>query len=179
MSRFRRLARVIINVCSAVVLLSTAYATQASSFSEAFKHFVLGPEANAGTLPAVQLPATSQASNCMQCHNGSAGPQINMKHAGTPMRFRGALSIDHPIGMDYHRTASKRPDTYVALARMDKRILFEDGKVTCVSCHRTKSEPAAVSGVSQTQFSSQQCNVGTGYNTGLSRTRLCMSCHAM
>ena len=179
MSRFSRLARVLIGVCSTVVLLGTSYATHAGSFSDAFKNFVLGPEANAGTLPAVQLPATSQASNCMQCHNGNAGPRINMKHAGTPMQFRGHISIDHPVGMDYSRYAHKSPDTYVVPARIDNRILFEDGKVTCVSCHRTKSEPAAVSGVSQTQSSSQQCNVGTGYNTGLSRTRLCMGCHSM
>jgi hypothetical protein len=179
MSRFRGLVRVIIGVCSTVVLLGVSYATHASSFSDAFKNFVLGPEANAGTLPAVQLPATSQASKCMQCHNGSAGPQINMKHAETPMQFRGHLSINHPVGMDYNRYAYKSPATYVAPVRMDKRILFEDGKVTCVSCHRTKSEPATLSGVSQTQASGQQCNVGIGYTTGPNRTRLCMGCHAM
>ena len=179
MSRFSRLARVIIGVCSTVVLLGTSYATHAGSFSDAFKNFVLGPEANAGTLPAVQLPATSQASNCMQCHNGNAGPRINMKHAGTPMQFRGHLSIDHPVGMDYSQYAFKSPDTYVVPARMDKRILFENGKVTCVSCHQIKNEPVAQADVIHTQTASQRCNVGTGYTTGSNQTRLCMGCHNM
>ena len=179
MSRFSRLARVIIGVFSTVVLLGTSYATHAGSFSDAFKNFVLGPEANAGTLPAVQLPATSQASNCMQCHNGNAGPQINMKHAGTPMQFRGHLSIDHPVGMDYNRYAHKSPDTYVVPARMDKRILFEEGKVTCVSCHQIENEPVAQSDGIYTQTGSQHCNVGPGYTTGSNRSRLCMGCHNM
>ncbi len=179
MSRFRRLARVIIAVCSTVVLLGTPYATQAGSFSDTFKNFVLGPEAHAGTLPAVQLPATSQARNCMQCHNGSAGPQIAMKHAGTPMRFRGHISIDHPVGMNYNQYAYKNPQSYVAPARMDKRIVFENGAVTCVSCHQIESEPVARLNGTHTQTGSQQCNVGTGYTTGSNRTRLCMGCHNM
>lgn len=179
MSSFRRLARVLFGVGATVVLLGSSWAAQAGSFSDAFKDFVLGSQANAGTLPAVQLPATSEASNCMQCHNGSAGPRIAMKHSETPMQFRGHLSIDHPVGMDYNRYAHKSPDTYVLPARMDKRILFENGKVTCVSCHSTKSEPAALPDVAQTRTGSQQCNVGTGYTTGPNRTRLCLSCHTM
>jgi hypothetical protein len=179
MSRFRRLARVIVAVWATTVLLGASPTTQAGSFSDAFKNFVLGPEASAGTLPAVQLPPASQASSCMQCHNGSAGPRINMKHAGTAMAFRGQLNIDHPVGMDYNRYAYKSPDTYVLPVRMDSRILFEDGKVTCVSCHRTKRETAAVADMVQTQISGQQCNVDTGYTTGPNRTQLCMSCHTM
>jgi len=179
MSRFSHLARVMIGVCSTVVLLGTSYAAHAGSFSDAFKNFVLGAEANAGTLPAVQLPSTSQASNCMQCHSGNAGPRITMKHAGTPMQFRGHLSIDHPVGMDYNRYAYKNPDTYVVPARMDKRILFENGKVTCVSCHQIKNEPVAQADVIHTRTASQRCNVGTGYTTGSSQTRLCMGCHNM
>lgn len=102
-----------------------------------------------------------------------------MKHAGTPMQFRGHLSIDHPVGMDYNRYAYKNPDTYVVPARMDKRILFENGKVTCVSCHQIKNEPVAQADVIHTRTASQRCNVGTGYTTGSSQTRLCMGCHNM
>jgi len=178
MNRFRHLARVIASVSSAV-LLGMSCAVHAGSFSDTFRNFVLGPEAHAGTLPAVQLPVSSQASNCMQCHNGSAGPRVNMKHAGTPMQFRGHLSIDHPVGMDYNQYAYKRPESYVMPTRVDARILFEDGKVTCVSCHQTESEQVALSGVTQTRTGSQLCNVGAGYTTGPNRTRLCMGCHNM
>ncbi|MFQ5643618.1 MAG: hypothetical protein ACE5FQ_07955 [Thiogranum sp.] len=178
MSRFRRLARVLTGVFSIVVLLGTSSA-YAGSFSDAFKNFVLGPEASAGTLPAVQLPATSQARSCMQCHNGSSGPRINMKHAGTAMQFRGHLSLDHPVGMDYNQYAYKRPESYVMPARMDARILFEEGKITCVSCHSTENEPADRSNGAQARADSQNCNVGAGYTTGMNRTRLCMGCHNM
>lgn len=174
MSRFRHLARVIISM--SVLMLGTASAAHAGNFSDAFKNFVLGAEANASTLPAVQLPVASLARNCMQCHNGNAGPQINMKHAGTAMQFRG-ININHPVGMDYGQYAYKRPESYVMPTRVDARILFEDGKVTCVSCHQTEVSPVAVSNITQT--GTQQCNVGTGYTTGQNRTRLCMGCHTM
>jgi len=179
MNRFRQLARVIIGVCSTAMLLGMSCAVYAGGFSDTFRNFVLGPEAHAGTLPAVQLPVTSQARNCMQCHNGSAGLRVNMKPAGTPMQFRGHLSIDHPVGMDYKQYAYKRPESYVMPVRMTKRILFEDGKVTCVSCHRTESAPVTLSGVAQTRSGSQHCNVETGYTTGPNRTQLCMGCHNM
>ena len=176
MSKFSYLARGIIGICSTVLMLSTSYTAHAGGFSDAFKNFVLGSEVSAGTLPAVQLPAASLSSTCMQCHNGSAGPHINMKPAGTPMQFSGT-SIDHPIGMDYDQYAYKRPESYVLPARMDGRILFEDGKVTCVSCHQTEATPVALSSIAQTD--TPHCNVGAGYTTGSSRTRLCMGCHTM
>ncbi|HHJ15253.1 MAG TPA: hypothetical protein ENJ80_00990 [Gammaproteobacteria bacterium] len=177
MSRIRHLARFIISIGTTVLLLGTSHAAQAGSFSDAFKNFVLGSEANAGTLPAVQLPASSQSRTCMQCHNGSGGPHINMKPAGSPMQFSG-MSIDHPVGMDYNQYAYKHPESYVRPARMDTRILFEDGKVTCVSCHQTETSPAALPGIAQAD--TPHCNVGTGYTTGSNnRTRLCLGCHTM
>ena len=178
MDRFRHLAQIFVSICSAALLLGASHAAHAGGFSDAFKNFVLGSEANAGTLSAVQLPAASLSRTCMQCHNGSTGPRINMKHVGAPMQFRG-VSIDHPVGMDYGQYAAKRPESYVMPTRMDARILLEDGKVTCVSCHQTESEPVAQSGVAQTRTSSQLCNVGAGYTTGHNRTRLCVGCHSM
>lgn len=178
MSKFRHLAQVFTGLCSAVLLLGASHAAHAGGFSDAFKNFVLGSEANAGTLPAVQLPASSLSRTCMQCHNGSGGPHINMKPAGTPMQFSGT-SIDHPVGMDYNQYAYKRPESYVLPMRMDARILFEDGKVTCVSCHQTETRPVALSSTGVTGATPRRCNVGTGYTTGSSRTRLCMGCHTM
>jgi len=179
MNRFHCLTHVIIVVCSTAVLLGTSWTVHAGSFSDTFKNFVLGSEASAGVLPAVQFPASSQANACMQCHNGSAGTRISMKHAGISMQFRGNMSIEHPVGMDYRQHADKNPDTYVAPAHMDKRIAFEAGKVTCITCHQTQNEPAALPGIPQARADSQYCNVDTGFTTGPSQTRLCMSCHAM
>jgi len=179
MSKFRHPARVFTGLCSVLLLLGASHTAFAGGFSDAFKNFVLGSEANAGTLPAVQLPAASLSRTCMECHNGSAGPQVNMKHVGSPMQFSG-VSIDHPIGMDYRQYAYKHPESFVMPERMDARILFEDGKVTCVSCHQTKAGTVALSGITPNQADTRHCNVGAGYTTGSSnRTRLCMGCHSM
>ncbi len=95
------------------------------------------------------------------------------------MQFRGHLSIDHPIGMDYDRYANKSPATYVTPTHMDKRIVLEDGKVTCVSCHQTIVEQNAGSDDIATPTGDQHCNAASGYTTGPSQVQLCMGCHAM
>ncbi len=176
MSRLCHLARITVGACTTIILLGISFAAHAGGFLDAFKDFVLGSEAQAGSL-TVQLPVTSQAVDCMHCHDGTVGPQINMKHAGSPMKFRGQVSIDHPVGMDYGQYAHSNPDTYVMPARMDKRIVLEDGKVTCVSCHRTRSEPATQP--DQPRTAVEHCNVAEGYTTGPNPSRLCMGCHAM
>jgi hypothetical protein len=164
--------------CVAALLLITPCVTQAGGFAEVFKNFVLGPEAHAGTAFTVQLPENSKAGDCMRCHNGSAGSRIHMKPAGTPMQFRGHMSIDHPVGMDYGQYSRKNPSAYVRAVGLDKRILLEDGKVTCVSCHTTQKQSPNLSGA-YSLGNSGHCSVGDGYTTGASQTGLCMSCHAM
>ena len=179
MNRFYRLTRLIILTCTTLLAGGAPMLAQAGGFADAFRDFVLGSQADAATLAVVQLPANSRSDRCMQCHNGSAGPHVTMKPAGAPMRFRGQFSIDHPVGMDYTHAAYRNPGTYVAPARLDKRIVFEDGKVTCVSCHQTDNTVIATADTLSPGNGGARCTVGKGYTTGPGQTRLCMSCHAM
>lgn len=182
MSCSRRLAHIIISVCFIVVFLSIHDTAYSSSFSDAFKSFVLGSKATTTTtnFTTVQFPVKSQAEACMQCHNGTHGQKIHMKHADSPVRQDGyPLRANHPVGMEYRRYAEKNFQSFIAPDELNQLIVLEDGNVTCISCHQTKTDPVAVSGEKSIQIDSQYCNVGTGYTTGTSQTQLCMSCHAM
>jgi hypothetical protein len=152
----------------------------AANLSEVFKDFVLGPEVQAATASAVQFPAGSGASACMQCHDGSAAIQVHLKPADTPMQYRGQFIVGHPVGMNYSRYAMKNPDAYTSPVALDKRVVLEEGAVTCLSCHRAKSQtPTAQHSSEFDQATNGACNVATGYTTGASQTGLCMACHTM
>jgi len=168
----------IISACFIVMFLGSSADSKADSLSESFKNFILGAEVQASTM-AVQLPSTSRANTCMQCHNGSAASQVHLKPAGAPVQYRGQMIVGHPIGMNYSRYAAKNPATYTRPAALDKRVVLEDGEVTCVSCHRTKPQPPATQQVAQLVPSRSTCNVAEGYTTGMSQSRLCMACHTM
>lgn len=164
--------------CLAITLLFSS-GSQAANLAETFKTFVLGPEAQAATTAAVRFPSTSRADACMQCHDGSAARQVHLKPAGTPMQYRGQLTVGHPVGMDYERYAVKNPSTYTSAAKLDKRVVLEEGAVTCLSCHRPKSQTPSVPISELTQTADESCNVDSGYTTGPSQTGLCMTCHTL
>jgi len=152
-------------------------ATSANAGS--FKDFILDEGLSNAGQRSVQIPANSKSASCMQCHDGSSAKSVGLKHADTAMRFTSHGSSNHPVGMSYDSYARKSPASYVAPARLDSRIKLENGQVTCVSCHETKSHKAEVVVLNEQKNAVESCASTKMLTTGSSRTRLCMSCHAM
>lgn len=122
----------------------------------------------------------------MNCHDGSSATPVTLKHADTTMRFSAHGSGDHPVGMRYANYASSNPGEYVALEDLDRRIILENGEVTCVSCHETRDHVETGTDVrfttTQIAYSDNGtyvCSATKRLTTGTSSTTLCLSCHAM
>ncbi len=100
------------------------------------------------------------------------------------MRFRGNHTVDHPVGMDYASYAYRDPVVYVPPEQLDERIVLEDGEVTCLSCHETKSREPVEPGYwvkvkSPASDPNQGCSATGRLTTGSNQTTLCLSCHAL
>ena len=161
--------------------------SSAKGFADRFREFVLesDPQAINDTVPLPDSAAvTSQ--QCMACHDGSGGKVIALKHAESAMRYSGNHNVDHPVGMDYASYAYRYPVEYVAPERLDRRIVLEQGQVTCLSCHETKTPEQIQQDYliqvnhSATDFAVQgNCTATNRLTTGTQQTTLCLSCHAM
>ncbi len=169
----------VISVCFVIVFLGSSSDSRAGSLAESFKNFVLGAEAQASATHPVQFPPASRASTCMQCHDGTGASQVHLKPAGAPIQYRGQMITGHPVGMNYSHYAAKNPAIYTRPAALDKRVVLENGEVTCLSCHRTRSRDAADRQLTRLEASRAACNVAEGYTTGMTQTGLCMACHTM
>ena len=107
------------------------------------------------------------------------------KHADTAMQFTSHGSVNHPVGMNYRSYAYKDPASYVSPEIMDKRIILEDGEVTCISCHASKSGSSFIQGslmkaaVTSTDGLESVCTSSKELTTGTDITQLCLSCHDM
>ncbi len=160
---------------SVLVLLSISSLANAGSF----KDFILDEGISNAAQSAVQIPVNSKSASCMQCHNGSSAKSVSVKHADTAMTFSSHGSSNHPVGMFYAGYAQKSPASFVAAANLDSRIKLENGQVTCVSCHQTKSHNTEVAMIDEQKQVLEKCASSKALTTGSSQTRLCMSCHAM
>lgn len=68
---------------------------------------------------------------CMSCHDGTIAPTIT---AHTTMTGGADLGANHPVGIDYLFAARSDPASFIDPAA-NPRIVLEDGKVACISCH--------------------------------------------
>ena len=172
------------------LLLSFVNDLFAAGFAEAFKGFVLGVDqknVNSDKYQMPKLPNSSYSIKCMECHDGGKARSVTLKHADTPMKFTGHGSNNHPVGMIYSDYATKDPVVYVSPDRLDKRIILENGEVTCISCHSLKStflKDADVfiktAALNNNGFSSEVCTADKKeLTTGSNITTLCLSCHAL
>lgn len=78
---------------------------------------------------------------CMSCHDGTIARTITahaLTGGGTD------LGANHPVGMDYLTAVRGNPGSFIDPAS-NPRIVLEDGKVSCISCHATH-DISAVSG---------------------------------
>jgi hypothetical protein len=160
---------------SVLALLSISTLVNAGTF----KDFILDEALPDASQSSVQLPANSQSASCMQCHDGSRAKSVSIKHADTAMAFTSHGSSNHPVGMYYASYVQRSPASYVAAARLDSRIKLENGQVTCISCHQTKSHNIEVTMLEENKPVIEKCSSTKVLTTGSNQTHLCMSCHAM
>lgn len=77
---------------------------------------------------------------CMSCHDGTiaSASQAHTVASGDARRpFQSMdMSASHPVGGDYMAAVRRDPDSYNDPV-MNSRIVLEDGKVGCISCHAT------------------------------------------
>ncbi|MBI2787399.1 MAG: hypothetical protein HYX59_01840 [Elusimicrobia bacterium] len=77
---------------------------------------------------------------CMSCHDGTIASVSSAHTVASGDARRPFQSIDmrasHPVGGDYMAAVRSDPDSYNDPV-MNNRIVLEDGKVGCISCHAT------------------------------------------
>lgn len=92
-----------------------------------------------GSASAQPLAVSPMAAmhSCLSCHDGAAAS------AGTSFAARGSHGAPgadggHPVGVDYLAAAARRPGEYHDPGARPGMVL-EGGKVTCLSCHSSRS----------------------------------------
>jgi hypothetical protein len=70
---------------------------------------------------------------CMSCHDGTIAATITAHSASSGGTDMGA---NHPVGIDYLAAVRRDPGSYISPVS-NARIVLEDGKVACISCHAT------------------------------------------
>ncbi len=164
-------------VVSALVCLSPV-AAAAGSLSEMFRNFVFGTDAQAFAVSAAAVAPDNEASDCLGCHNGAVATQISLKDADAPFQSRGFQTVNHPVGMSYDHYAMRDPRGYRPRPMLDKNIRLVDGKVSCVSCHRLKSDLSpGMQTAAMALDPAAECTASGELTVGRSSTELCVACH--
>lgn len=89
---------------------------------------------------------------CLNCHaNEGDTKSISVNTRGIVKHASGA--INHPVGMLYRNSYSK--GNYREMSKISKRVIFPDGKVSCISCHKGYSKKHGE--VIKTQTKSSLC----------------------
>ncbi len=163
-----------------VVLFCLCWTSTANAgrFADAFRKFVLGPEAEAYSYNPEDVHLDSIANECIDCHDGIAASHITVKGAGRPLQVRGMQTVNHPVGMNYDDSLLRGKTRLRHRIILDRKIRLVDGKVTCISCHKLKDDPQGefvrVAGALRR---STGCTASTELVTGPRQTDLCLSCH--
>ncbi len=150
----------------------------AGSLSEMFRNFVFGADVQAFAVSAAAVPPDSTASDCLGCHNGATATSISLKDADAPFQISGSRTVNHPVGMSYDHYAMRDPRGYRPRLLLDKNIRLVDGKVSCVSCHRLKSDlSTGMQTAAMALDPAAECTASRELTVGHSSTELCIACH--
>ncbi len=72
---------------------------------------------------------------CLSCHDGTLSSDASVRTSGVNWEHSGGIGVVHPIGINYSRVYSKKPQVYHHLSAIDSRIKFFNGKIGCQTCH--------------------------------------------
>jgi len=168
-----RMARTVLLVLLPLLSFEPAFA---AGVGEAFRSFIVG----AGSQTAIRAPgldASSQA--CLSCHDGSRASHVTIRSAGSPLQIRGSQTLNHPVGMVYDQSATRRPQDYRPRASLPPNIRLVNGQVSCVSCHATRNDLTLASAGDElpTLASTSTCTATRQLTTGRRDRDLCLACH--
>ncbi|MHC4271547.1 MAG: hypothetical protein ACYST2_04465 [Planctomycetota bacterium] len=77
----------------------------------------------------------SESRTCLSCHEDVSGTVIAFKETPFQKQIRRQSMSDHPIGMDYERTVSRKASEFIFPLISNQRIRLFNDKVGCGSCH--------------------------------------------
>ena len=69
---------------------------------------------------------------CIECHTDRIS-SIDSAGSGTLQHSSGRLN--HPVGIEYDRVASKKPHLFAPRSMLKKEVELADGKIGCGTCH--------------------------------------------
>lgn len=102
----------------------------------------------AGFIPASIDSGGGKTGMCLSCHDGATARPLTA-HAGPAYGMASAAGPDmasaHPVGVDYMAAVRRDPGSYND-PFANPRIVLEDGKVGCVSCHATHDAATVAAG---------------------------------
>lgn len=170
-----------------IFLLSATCQASAEDFISVIKRLVV--TANNGSVPV--SPSSSSAysgapeldwvsEKCVGCHNGIKATGIALKSPRSAGELLGHPSQGHPVGMNYEDYAHTLPFEYRPKQTLQADIDLVDGKVSCISCHRSKVtvvQKLAVAG--QHENAQVSCPSSRQLNSGPGGAGLCQACHIM
>lgn len=86
---------------------------------------------------------------CMSCHDGTIASALKAHTSASGDLRQPYQSMDmgagHPVGVDYNAAVRRDSASYNDPV-MNNRIVLEDGKVGCISCHATHDISAVSAG---------------------------------
>jgi len=153
--------------------------SDAGTFADKFKNFVLGPDAEAsyfsqkGGFGESGLDKVSR--KCLNCHDGTKATNIAVKNADAPYQISGYRTENHPVGMSYNYYANRKPGEYKPRQFLNRDIRLVDGKVTCISCHKLIQD--LPQGIRITRLSRDRRKGCTASGELAMAKNLCMECH--
>ena len=163
------------------VLLATDASLAGKRAKKFWKHMLgFDPAAlksASGSGPGFGLDPIAQS--CMDCHDGSRGKRIVIKHPDAPYQIQNRRTVNHPVGMSYDEYAARDPGGYTSRPSLDARVRLVHGEVSCVSCHAQKDDPETSQAL-PAMFTLEVAS-GCGSTDRLTLPRqidLCRACHA-
>jgi predicted CXXCH cytochrome family protein len=73
---------------------------------------------------------------CLSCHDGKSASKVmpNLKNSPNKKNIIMAISVKHPIGMDYNRYAAANSNLK-SMDEMSLDLYLVEGRVSCITCH--------------------------------------------
>ena len=167
-----------------ISLVFSAGRADAESFLSVIKRLVLTQSGSdipasysaAGNVYERELDWVSK--KCVECHNGMEASNITTSSVRILQEYPGQRSQRHPVGVDYERYVRVLPSEYRPMAVLTRDIDFVNGKVSCVSCHRSDTDYSKMLSVPGNQRDVEvDCPSSGQLNSGPGGSGLCQACH--
>lgn len=171
-----RLGRIIIILFVTVIIYTQP--ASAASIGRTIWTLIVGKEKDITKAPEQweNMPLDYVTKDCLSCHSGELASDVHAPRIGAGFRQKS----NHPIGMMYESSAMKKPMEYVPLSQLNRNIILENGRVTCISCHLLKKPGQNNGQMAQSEPGgdiSLRCTSTKYLTVSYEGSNLCISCH--